>query len=191
MKNLFDRISQEGINPNQLYVLYCIKQTSEPDNVNIHIDTRALYVAGLIDKNLNITSKGELFLQDCESLVKSKKIKKEVDVTDDFVHKYLELWPSKKLPSGNYARADKSNIIKNLKWFFTNYSYSMETVLHATALYVDTYALKNYKFMRTSQYFIRKSDSDKTISSDLANYCSIIESGDIPDTENPFEDKVV
>ena len=35
--------------------------------------------------------------------------------------------------------------------------------------------------MRTSQYFIRKQDPDKSYSSDLANYCEIILNGDEED----------
>jgi hypothetical protein len=37
--------------------------------------------------------------------------------------------------------------------------------------------------MRTSQYFIRKQDNDKTFDSDLANYCEMIKN-------NPDEGRV-
>jgi hypothetical protein len=66
-------------------------------------------------------------------------------------------------------------------------------VIKATALYLDEYEAKNWAYMRTSQYFIRKVDSDKSITSDLANYCGIIEGGGNPDEDNKnhFPDKVV
>lgn len=191
MKKFFDKITEGNLTPNQLYLLYCIKNKIEPETLNIHLELRALKLLEYIDSEFNIKPKGELILQECESMVKTKTAKKTVEVSHEFIDSYRELWPNEKLPSGKYARSDKKNLMTNFIWFFSNYDYDMETVLKATALYIDEHANKNYKYMRTSQYFIRKSDIDKTVSSDLANYCEIIESGNIPSTENPFEDKVV
>lgn len=191
MKKLFEKTEETDITPNQLYLLYCIKNNIEPKNINIHLEIRALRLSGCIGPGFLIKPKGELLLEDCQSMFKAKISKKTVEVSSEFIETYRELWPNQKLPSGKYARSDKKNLLTNFTWFFSNYNYDMDTVLKATALYIDEHASKNYKYMRTSQYFIRKSDVDKAISSDLANYCQIIESGDIPSTENPFQDKVV
>lgn len=191
MKKFFNRLIESSISPNQLYLLYCIRHKIEPSMINIHAELRGLKLLGFVDKHLVVSQKGELVLQECESMMKSKPDKKKVIVDVSFIDSYLELWPSMKLPSGKYAKSDRKNILTNFTWFFSNYEYDMETVLKATALYIDEYAAQNYKYMRTSQYFIRKSDSDKTTSSELANYCDMIERDDIPTTDNPFEDKVV
>ena len=58
--------------------------------------------------------------------------------------------------------------------FFENYDYDWSVVLKAAEKYVSEYMVMNYQYMRTSQYFIRKQNIDKTWDSDLANYCELI-----------------
>jgi hypothetical protein len=43
--------------------------------------------------------------------------------------------------------------------------------------------------MRTSQYFVRKQNSDKTWDSDLATYCELINSG-VDEVNNYFKERV-
>jgi hypothetical protein len=110
----------------------------------------------------------------------------------DNIQKYLELFPKGRLPSGKAARSDKKNIESNFKWFFQNYEYDWNTVLQATARYVDEFEKKNFLYMRNSQYFISKMSPDRTRESELANYCSAIKSGDTDDTPSDhFKDHVV
>ena len=191
MRKFFDMISLGGLNPNQLYLLYCIRECYEPENINVFLDARALKTMGYVDKELFLTDKGKSLLEDMESMLKSKPVKKTVTVDDDLVTAYLELWPKIKLPSGKYARSDKKNIANNLKWFMENHSYGPETILKATAAYIDEFAAENYKFMRTSQYFIRKTDNDKNVVSELANYCDMLENGSYEPPTNDFDDKFV
>ena len=56
--------------------------------------------------------------------------------------------------------------------------------------YIEEYKLKNYEYMRTSQYFIRKQNADKSFESDLATYCDMLNEGS-SDEENIFKEKVV
>jgi hypothetical protein len=79
----------------------------------------------------------------------------------------------------------------SFRWFFDNYSYSWDIILEATTKYVDDYEMKNYEFMRTSQYFVRKQNTDKTWDSDLATYCDMILNGEDDFESNHFKDKVV
>lgn len=58
-------------------------------------------------------------------------------------------------------------------WFFQEYTYDWETILDATELYVNEFAKKNYLYMRTAQFFIKKL-IDGTVQSELATYCEII-----------------
>ncbi len=75
-------------------------------------------------------------------------------------------------------------------WFFENHSYDWELVFNATRLYLDQYERLGYKYMRTSQYFIRKQNADKTYDSELANYCDMILNGDTSADDNHFSEKV-
>jgi CMP-N-acetylneuraminic acid synthetase len=56
-------------------------------------------------------------------------------------------------------------------------------IFKATKKYIYDYSLKNYEYMRTSQYFIRKQNTDKTYDSELADYCNMI--------DNVLDDEVV
>ena len=77
------------------------------------------------------------------------------------ITEYLEIFPKFKLPSGKYARSNKKNLENNFRWFFKTYSFSWDTVIQATVRYVDEYERVNFKYMKTSQYFIRKQNLDR------------------------------
>ena len=55
--------------------------------------------------------------------------------------------------------------------------------------YVDQYEQNDYKYMKTSQYFIAKEDKTKVKYSELADYCDMIREGLEP--EQYFKEKVV
>jgi hypothetical protein len=112
-----------------------------------------------------------------------KKVVQEIPDMEENVVKYLNMFPLGKLPTGKPARVNKKNITEAFKWFFMNYDYSWEVVLKATAFYLDSFEKDNFKFMRNSQYFIRKQNTDKSWDSDLASYCEIILTGGDSDSE--------
>ena len=70
------------------------------------------------------------------------------------------------------------------------YDYDWHTILLATKKYVFEYKIKNYEYMRTSQYFIRKQSTDKSFESDLATYCDMLNEVD-SNEEDIFKDKIV
>ena len=194
MIRFFKTINEGNLNPNQFYVLYCISNDIEAQMVNIHLEMRNLKKLGYIDKDRRITPAGQIILDKIsKSITPAKTVTKEVVIEKDLIQNYLDLWPAIKLPTGKYARSDKSNLEAAFKWFFKNFNYSWDTIMKATKRYVDEYRLKNWDYMRTSQYFIRKTSSDKSMTSDLADYCMLVESGqqeEIP-SHNKFIDKVV
>jgi len=158
-------------------------------NINVHAELRILTTLDFIDKTGGLTESG---LEVLEKIPKSKLSKKtKVELTDELIVSYLEIFPRGKLPSGKQARADKKNIRSNFEWFFKTYSYDWDTVIKATKLYVDEYETKNFLYMRTSQYFISKMNPDRSRESELANYCAQIISGDYQDDINHFSEKVV
>lgn len=199
MMQMFNLISIQNLTPNQFYLLYCIRENVQSIGINLHQELRGLTVGGFIHQNeaevITISEKGNLLLSEVESYFKLQKKKTSTAIMGaDFTEKllqYNELFPKMKLPSGKLARAAERNLETNFKWFFENYKYSWDIILKATAAYVDEYERRNWNFMRTSMYFIKKQEKDHSITSDLADYCAMIQSGGSVDTPNHFSDKVV
>ena len=134
-------------------------------------------------------------VEQVESFFKLHKKKTSNDLLgqghSEMIDKYLEIFPRMKLPSGKNARSDKKNVETAFKWFFETHEYSWETILEATGRYVDDYQTRNYMYMQTSQYFIRKQQSDKSWGSELANCCAVVDSGQPEETNNHFKENVV
>lgn len=176
-------------------MMYCLKNSTKPVGINAHVEGRELRSLELVDDQWKFTEQGlELFNEieiffNKENVEISKKI-----ISNDYekcIKKYLDLFPRKKLPTGLLARSNKKNIESNFKWFFKTFDYDWDTILKATAHYVDEYEKNNYMYMQTSQYFICKTQPDKTKLSTLADYCELIVSGGELDEDEHFKEKVV
>lgn len=191
---MFNLILKKQLTPNQFYLLYCIRENVSALHINMHQELRALEGEKWIE-NQQLTPKAHTLLQQVESFfhVQKKKTNNQIMGKDysENISEYLLLFPKVKLPSGKAARSDKKNVETAFKWFFENHQYSWETILKATAMYVDDYEKRNYMYMQTSQYFVRKQLADKTWGSELANWCAVVESGDMSDNDNHFSEKVV
>lgn len=197
------------ITPNELFALLCFKEkvAVSSSSINLHFEIRNLKALGYVTPtafvgidNLEngwvITEKGQNLLKEMDVLY--SKIVEDVNTAvvgtsySENIKAYNLLFPRGKLPSGKQARVNEKNLETAFKWFFKNFDYSWETVLAATALYVNEYLLRNYLYMRTSQYFIRKMSGDRSFDSELANYCEMVVTGNYDDDENKhFSDKVV
>jgi hypothetical protein len=181
---LFDLLAEISLSPNQYYLLWCMKNKVEPKNINVQLELRILVNEGYVE-GVKLTEKAQQLLSDDSMNVKIP------DSLLDNIDKYLNIFPKGKLPSGKPARVNKRNIEEAFKWFFKNYKYEWYTILAGTEYYVNTFEKENFKFMRNSQYFIRKQNSDKSWDSELANCCDIILSGDDQDNSPHFSEKVV
>jgi hypothetical protein len=198
LSEMFGLIVRQGLNPNQFYLLYGMQEGVSPLCINIQQELRALTMGLWITEDQKLTPKAITLVQQVEGFFKIQKKKTGVQLMgDDFnvnIGKYQLLFPKKKLPSGKAARSAQSNVETNFRWFFENNKFTWDTILRATAMYVDEYERKTpaFMYMRTSAYFIRKTELDKSIVSDLANYCEIVESGeDLTSEDTHFHDKVV
>jgi len=142
-----------------------------------------------------LTQKGIDVLKSIDDLFATKKkLKSEQLMGDDYQNKieeYLDLFPIKKLPNGKYARGDKRNVEVNFRWFFENYNYSWEVILESTNMYVKEYAQKNFLYMRTAKYFVRKDDGTRNVNSDLADYCDRYVDHGCYVEEKTFKTKVI
>ena len=176
-------------------MLHCLKHSVQTTGINPYAEGRELKFKGLVNDNWELSAIANEILEEVEEFFSIQKEKALITVAgNDFkenIVKYLTLFPKRKLPSGKLARSDKKNIESNFKWFFKTFEYNWETVLTATAHYVDEYEKKNYLYMQTSQYFISKTQPDKSKMSELANYCSMIVEGTDMNDDNHFKERVV
>jgi hypothetical protein len=197
MEEIFNRLSKAGLTPNAFYVLYCFKSKIDFGiNVNSSLENSRLESDGWVVAG-NLTPKAINFISDIDKFFKvsNKKTSSAILGADfsDNIDVYLEIFPNFKLPSGKYARSSKKNLETNFRWFFENHKYTWETILAASRMYVEEYQRNGYKYMKTSQYFIRKlSPAEKTFDSELANYCEAYLTGASDySSDNYFKEKVV
>lgn len=198
ISNLFNLVLKEGLNPNQVYFLDCIQNNVSPININIHQEIRTLVSLGWIteeNSKCSLTAKSHVLLQEINSYFNVQKKKTSMIMMGvDFntnIKKYQGLFPKGRLPSGKPARSNEKILEQNFRWFFENYSYTWDTILKTTAYYVDEFEKKNFLYMRTAQYFICKTESDKTKTSELADYCNMFESGDLDLKDDHFKENVI
>lgn len=196
MTEIFQRLIKENLTPNTYYVLHCIKEKIVPYNyVNKELECKRLQQDHWIDENLQLTSKSLIFMEEINGFFKRTKKKTLRDLMGDgFLEKiqeYVEIFPNRKLNSGKYARVNAKNLEGAFKWFFENYDYDWETILKATEKYVDEYSVRNYEYMRNSQYFIRRQNLDKSFESDLATYCQLLNTDLDGEGSSYFKERVV
>ena len=196
MDEIFNKLIKEKLTPNSLYVLHCIKNKLSVSKflANSDLEVWRLISEDWLNAELQLTSKSLIFMEELSSYFRKSKKKTSKDLMgDNFDNKiklYNSLFPAKKLGSGKYARTNIKNLETSFRWFFDTYDYDWKTILLATQKYVLEYKMKNYEYMRTSQYFIRKQNSDKSFESDLATYCDMLNEVDCNE-EDIFRDKIV
>ena len=194
---LFDLLDKEGLTPDMYYLLVCFHDNVAPKRINVITVLKELqqtsHIAKTQDGSVIVTFEGYNLIKKVERYFKKEKAgSKKVD--SEFtanVEAYRELFPSIKLPSGVYARSAVKNLEPAMIWFFENFNYSWDTVLKATKLYINEYEMNRWKYLKNSQYFIRKENVTKQWVSELANYCENILNGADENEKNFFETKVV
>jgi hypothetical protein len=200
MMEMFHLIREKELSPNQFYLLCCLKENEASKFINVHQELRSLVTDGWITEdehkvNYKLSVEAITFVNQVEALfsITKKKTNNQI-MGQDYASKvleFLDIFPKIKLPSGKFARSDKKNIEMALRWFIQTYSYDWTIILNATKMYVDDYERANYKYMQTSQYFIRKQNPDKSWASELANWCAQAESGPSDNQEKYFSEKVI
>jgi len=197
---VFNSIIEEGLTPNQFYLLCCINESISPPLINMHQELRHIVVNDWVKDNTSatgpsyeLTVKGHTIITKVGSYLGVQvKAAMNTIMGDDFNKNceiYNNIFPRMKLPSNKAARAPIKEIITAFKWFFENYDYDWDIIHAATEAYIETEKSKNFRYTRTSKYFIRKQDTDKSWSSDLAAFCELIKNGE--EFEDPkFTDKV-
>jgi competence CoiA-like predicted nuclease len=164
-----------------MYYLDCCREKIQPsDIINQEGERIMCQHRGFIDNEGTLTTLGATILDEFETyIVKTKKkVASEVLGTDmnERVKEYREIFPGKRLPSGELARQSISELKERFVWFFKTYpEYDWDLILDAADDYTKLYEKKNYQFMVTSSYFIKKTNTQtKEITSKLADYCQQI-----------------
>lgn len=178
---LWNTLIKHNLSPNQIYLLSCYRNNIKPSKI---IDEKKENLIcqekQLIDNEGNLTNTAALILNEFETfLVKTKK-KVASDVLGvnftEKINEYREIFPSKRLPSGQLARQSAEELKQKFIWFFKTYpEYDWDLVLDAADYYNAVFEKKGYMYMATSSYFIKKTDTvTKEVSSKLADYCQEI-----------------
>ena len=189
MTEIFIKLFQNGLTPNSYYVLHCIKEKIIPHaSVNKELECKRLQTNQWLTEDLQLTDKSIIFTTEIDGFFKKSKKKTSKDLLGhnfmQNIEAYVNIFPNKKLSSGKYARVPPKNLENAFRWFFETYNYNWETIFLATQKYVHEYESKNYDYMRTAQYFLRKQNVDKSWDSDLATYCEFLK-------DNPDDDVVL
>ena len=189
MTEIFNRLIQENLTPNAYYILHCIKEKVVPKKfVNKELECKRLQSDAWLTADLQLTSKSIIFMEEIGGYFKrtTKKVSKDL-MGAEFMQKiqeYVDIFPNRKLPSGKYAKTTAKNLESAFRWLFDTYDFSWELILEATEKYVKDYEMRNFEYMRTSQYFIRKQNIDKSFESELANYCELMKTN--PDVDQVY-----
>jgi len=166
---------------NQLYFLDCCRYRIQPDSlINKNAEAMICQSKGLISEDGKLSERALAILDELDTYIVKTKKKVAADVLGegfmDKIKEYREIFPAKRLPSGELARQTVNELKDKFVWFFKTYSeFTWELVLDATDYYVARYAKSDYLYMQTSSYFIKKrTDSSGTFTSKLADTCQQI-----------------
>jgi hypothetical protein len=191
---VFNHIAEAKLTPNQFYLLYSMNQGITAPLMNTHQELRALLVDHWIkETTYELEPKALSLISKIDSYF-GVQIKKSNNglMGQDFeanAEKYNNIFPRMKLPSNKPARSPLKEIIVAFREFFKEYDYGWEIIHQAAAYYIEEEEKKGFKYTRTSRYFIRKQDSDKSWISDLAGYCELVKNGEDHD-DVKYVDKV-
>jgi hypothetical protein len=189
---IFNFITDYGISMNQFYILSCIQESVEPLKINLQLEKRHLFADGWLTIDSQLTEKSKILITEIEQALNTKKISRSLSklMGDSYMEniiKYRKMFPKRVLPSGKAAWSSPVNLEQVFTWFFKKYKYDWLTIFKATQMYLEKQNRENWKYCRTSQYFVKKDDS-----SDLADMCEVIKTGASKHLEEPtFKTKVV
>jgi hypothetical protein len=174
--------------------MYSIRESITTPLVNTAQEVRSLKAKGYVLEDGKLSAKAKRVIKEVEGFFKRAKKKTSAslmgDNFKDMIKKYNDMWPKMRLPTGKAARSAIGNLEPAFRWFFENHEFTWEQIIKATAYYLDEKEADNWSYTRTSQYFIRKQNTDKTWASELADYCQLIEDGGHKDQGSHFSEKV-
>ena len=119
-----------------------------------------LVLSGFITQDLSLTDKSKAFLKEYSTSTINVEVLAE-KVRDEF--------PKGVKTGGQNVRGNLKDMIKKLRKFIKDYGYTEDEILRATRMYVARYKLAQYKYMKTSSYFIHKQGDGSLLASEIDN----------------------
>lgn len=114
-----------------------------------------------------------------EPHLKKKTPKPQIEIPENKIIIYNELFPNQKSGSGKRMRCNIKELTKAFQYFFKQYpDYTWETILQATQQYLAEQESTNYQWTMTAKYFCVKFKTPSMPSSELAEFCDSVLSGD-------------
>lgn len=192
------------ITPNQLFVLQSCKEKRDYGTYipSVKLELGRLKDKEWIDEKFNVTPAGEELLSKIDSLFQigttllidhddnqdsspapaATASKVDKTVLQEQVDTYRKLFPAGTI-NGRTYRNSVRELVPRFQWFFKHHKYSWDVILEATERYIRTKKQQDghYSFVRTSAYFVRKTDAGRCDISELANWCEVVET----ERENP------
>ena len=196
MWELFQKMMKEKMTPDQCLILFGIKQGVSLPNTSAEDKDYLLKMNMLVKEDglYKMTPDAKAFCVKLDNYFIKAKKKTDIQLMgkdfNDMIHTYREIFPAKKLPSGNPARNNVKALGENFRWFFETYDHTWDDIIKATRMYVNEYRDADYLYMQTSQYFISKQDKHRVKHSRLADYCDMIVDGVSTEDEH-FKENVV
>jgi hypothetical protein len=204
MKEIFHLIAKQGVSPNGLFVLHCMRDNYlMVDYINHKYEQYKLEINGFLtsDKSTGtpvykISSKGFDLLRQVDELYGSasanktetkKKKQNKFEEWKPLITQFNEYFPKgKKVGSSVSFRTTPKELYERFEWFFEEYpEYTWEQVLFAAEKYAEEFdKTMDYQYMQTSKYFIKKEDKNKTVTSTLATMCYNIAEGNHIDIDD-------
>jgi hypothetical protein len=165
--------------------MHSLRDNVSPILINFYVEARILRGDKWLDQDNRLTPKAIQFLDNLQASF--KKVKRKAAIVSlgaegmENIIKYRELFPKGLLPTGSAARQPVKELEERFIWFFNTYpEYDWDTVLEATARYVDDFETRSFEFMRNSGFFIKKQDKQgTTVISDLATWCGLVSEPDM------------
>tara|TARA_R110001592_G_scaffold7094_1_gene40018 strand:- start:1872 stop:2468 length:597 start_codon:yes stop_codon:yes gene_type:complete len=198
MLELFQKMLKDKLTPNQLFLLYGIKNSISFPVENKEKDAKKLIELGLVvykKPKFTISAIGNRLCAKYNSIFSVAKKRTTSQLLGkgyaEMLAVYREAFPAGKLPSGKPGRQNLKTLENGFRWFFETYDYTWDEVAHATVMYINEYRDKDYMYMKTSQYFICKTDKHKVKHSELADYCDMVRDGVEYESDDHFKEKVV
>jgi len=197
MWEIFQKIVQEKITPNQMYLLYSMKEKTQASLLKSKDELPGLIENDFVieeDSVYKITDKAKKLITKLDNYFIKAKKKTNIQLMgkdyNKMIEDYRNVFPAGKLPSGKPARQNVRALGESFRWFFETYDHDWEIIMKATKMYVNEYRATDYLYMMTSQYFVSKQDKHRVKHSALADYCDMIKDG-VQTEVHHFKEKVV
>jgi hypothetical protein len=110
---------------------------------------------------------GYIKLEDGKVTARAKAIKliegeeyeytEPVNRVDEWIEEWRDLWPKGIKTAGYYVKGSPKGCLKKMQQFIKDYKgVTKKQIFEATEKYIEEYRLRNFQYMKVSDYFIEK-----------------------------------